>query len=620
MNKQVLSEINRNRELMGLSLIMEAALPFSLKNVLLEWIEKTGKLKNLLNSQNLSDNASILRKELESVADGLGMSIDNLLNKIDNNTLTIDEFDSVTASLLKSGDEKLSDKIYKVYLKNNSYVKNIDDLIKTFKTDPAIPKATEDQIKNFKEKLIEVIENSDVGVETKKYLKELISKEIKLQSGVKGKISNIDLSKVEAKGLSFPLALMKGQEYEILGTIRPAFNSWIQQTKIWRGKEDELILDLSQKIKKMAQYQLSQGFEDSTNVSSEMIRIAKDFSASLNSLAVRKKASYKELMDQFKEVLTKYNVDRPAEVIDFINKYDTNNPSKTWLQEAFWNNPYVKMVDELFDPNNTARWGTFFKRLLTGLSIGRPYTISELKASIFNKDLNGVISWYLKSITFAKVTVSAFITLWYTVCVLIYDIFAENKIPVDWNFLKDKFIQELKETSLLGVGEGSFWGLVPFSSVIDDFMAIVSQIAQGKIDIAFPRNAINKLEEKTNEIDEQKKKINDVLNNPNLTEEQKADSINKIVTGKSLKVADTTETTTEEIPLEEVQSNLISQYNEEYYSESVYKLSYEDGEYKVCYNEDCDNFTIIEKNENGEWVCKTSNESTNNKKWPCFVD
>ena len=27
-----------------------------------------------------------------------------------------------------------------------------------------------------------------------------------------------------------------------------------------------------------------------------------------------------------------------------------------------------------------------------------------------------------------------------------------------------------------------------------------------------------------------------------------------------------------------------------------------------------------EKNENGEWVCKTSNESTNNKKWPCFVD
>jgi len=162
MKSNILSEINRNRELMGLSLLLEATFPFSLydelsdlfaigRRNLTDWANSTSAMNNQLARETLDT--------FDNLAAKFSITRDELLQRIQQQTLSISEFDEVVAALMKQNDI-LFNKMYSKFLERNPELKSLEDLIESISTDDEIAKKfTKDAIDDFKTKLIDKVTN-----------------------------------------------------------------------------------------------------------------------------------------------------------------------------------------------------------------------------------------------------------------------------------------------------------------------------------------------------------------------------------------------------------------------------------------------------------------------------
>jgi hypothetical protein len=139
---KIILEINRNRELMGLSLINEGAPPFDLLEVLMTWIGRETKIRGgaadiVIDSLKKTDYINSEEKLLKTIFDELsakfGMTTDDLIKRIKTGELSDARFDEVISKLMLVDDE-LFNRLFQIYIYTTPIIKQIDDSIKYVKS------------------------------------------------------------------------------------------------------------------------------------------------------------------------------------------------------------------------------------------------------------------------------------------------------------------------------------------------------------------------------------------------------------------------------------------------------------------------------------------------------
>lgn len=139
---KIISEINRNRELMGLPLITEGVPPFDLLEVLMTWIGRETKIRGgaadiVIDSLKKTDYINSEEKLLKTIFDELsakfGMTTDDLIKRIKTGELSDARFDEVISKLMLVDDE-LFNRLFQIYIYTTPIIKQIDDSIKYVKS------------------------------------------------------------------------------------------------------------------------------------------------------------------------------------------------------------------------------------------------------------------------------------------------------------------------------------------------------------------------------------------------------------------------------------------------------------------------------------------------------
>lgn len=233
MRHNILSEINRNRELMGLSLLLETTFPFSLSDEIYSLLGITKKI----NLVNWSNSVSSLSKKIEvetldtfdSLAAKFGISKDDLLRQIQQETLPINQFDEVVVTLMKQNDVFFN-KLYYKFLEKNPELKSLVDSVDSISKDNnLLGKVTKDDIDDFKQKIIDKANNDpNIGTELRKLITDKLST----------KLSEI------SKKLPSKLELAKEKLKQNTGNFKKEFMSMFDRVVEKYGKKwDEILPD-----------------------------------------------------------------------------------------------------------------------------------------------------------------------------------------------------------------------------------------------------------------------------------------------------------------------------------------------------------------------------------------
>ena len=181
LEKKVLSEINRFREILGQNILIESTPPFNLLQQLFKIVG--GSSDNLLSTVLKKSNdpqVLKLKNQIDLVSRELGQSPNDLITKIQQDTLSPEEFDSLVASFMRT-DELFFKRLLKIYVENSPPLRQIDDLIgtleKTLEERGIAP--TADEIGDLQLQLFKTIDNDPkLGEDIKNIIKERIAERL----------------------------------------------------------------------------------------------------------------------------------------------------------------------------------------------------------------------------------------------------------------------------------------------------------------------------------------------------------------------------------------------------------------------------------------------------------
>ena len=187
MKKEILSEINRFREISGLPLLIEGKIPSS-------FIDDLSKLFNKSSDELFT---SLEKKEIPSLEKTLKTALgdDSVifaknLQKLKAGTLSPTLEDKLLASLIRSGDNKIKDLVETTFIKSNPdlnkiinrFTKRADGSYSEIKPgltyDKYISRMSPEQYTEYVRLQNQLIDATDLGVQMKKYLKERLTSEL----------------------------------------------------------------------------------------------------------------------------------------------------------------------------------------------------------------------------------------------------------------------------------------------------------------------------------------------------------------------------------------------------------------------------------------------------------
>lgn len=183
MNKEILSEINRFKEILGLSIINEGKIPIQLVELLSkafnktkdDFLESLGK-GELVAIDNIFDDLSKLKN----------ISVETLIDDFKFGDMTNDVEDLFIVSMLKSNNPSIVNAAVKSYA-NSTKSPLIDIIENTFKKldDDTIKKLSPEDLKTYKNDINQLIDETSLTDNTKSYLKqEFNNKFIKIRSNI----------------------------------------------------------------------------------------------------------------------------------------------------------------------------------------------------------------------------------------------------------------------------------------------------------------------------------------------------------------------------------------------------------------------------------------------------
>ena len=109
MNKEILNEINRFREIAGLTLLNEASIGGGWIDELLTVLGKNSEQLDTFIKNSDDVLAAEIRTNIDDVASRLGRPVDEILERIKLKTLATDEADEILKTLLKSTNKEVKD-------------------------------------------------------------------------------------------------------------------------------------------------------------------------------------------------------------------------------------------------------------------------------------------------------------------------------------------------------------------------------------------------------------------------------------------------------------------------------------------------------------------------------
>jgi hypothetical protein len=177
MNKELISEINRFREISNLPLLMEAFFPYSMWDEIVKWVGKTADedIFTFITKPTSDLKSKELLDELNIVAKKVNLEVEQLITKIEKKTLSPTEQDELGAALLRAGNKELQNVVYMAYLKTDPAMQVIENTFKGVKFQEIIDSKDPVAISELKEKLLKITrENEQIGGNVKKYLEDLI--------------------------------------------------------------------------------------------------------------------------------------------------------------------------------------------------------------------------------------------------------------------------------------------------------------------------------------------------------------------------------------------------------------------------------------------------------------
>jgi hypothetical protein len=214
MKKEILSEINRFREISGLPLLVEGKIPSS-------FIEDLAKIFNKSSDELF---VSIEKKEIPSLEKTLKNALgdDSVvfaknLQKLKSGTLSPTLEDKLLASLIRSSDNKIKNLVETTFIKSNPdlnkiisrFTKRADGSYSEIKPgltyDKYISRMSPEQYTEYVKLQNQLIDATDLGVQMKKYLKERLASELsslKTKSITTPSVENMyKLYEIQAKNL-----------------------------------------------------------------------------------------------------------------------------------------------------------------------------------------------------------------------------------------------------------------------------------------------------------------------------------------------------------------------------------------------------------------------------------
>lgn len=166
MKKILKEEINRYRELMGVSLLSEGINPRQLLDLLGSALGK-----------NTDEITTAMKSGADEFASLRGLSnLDTLIDDLVSGNITDEALDEIVGVLIKQ--PKFENKIVDAFLSSNDVLKQIDDTFSDTEALKNLVGAVDDAGNPLTDNLINQIDNLDIGEETKKYFKEKINKNI----------------------------------------------------------------------------------------------------------------------------------------------------------------------------------------------------------------------------------------------------------------------------------------------------------------------------------------------------------------------------------------------------------------------------------------------------------
>ena len=127
MNKEILNEINRFREISGLRLLSEASIGGGWIDELLTVLGKSSDdLDTFIKSVD-NPLAQEFRDGIEDVAARLGKQSDEILERIRLKNLEVDEADELLKILLKSTNKEVKDTLTNYFINSDDSLKQIAD-------------------------------------------------------------------------------------------------------------------------------------------------------------------------------------------------------------------------------------------------------------------------------------------------------------------------------------------------------------------------------------------------------------------------------------------------------------------------------------------------------------
>ena len=282
MKKELLSEINRFREIVGLSLIKESIIPSSLLSNLETMLSPGGRnIEDFFRTGSgkvIDDVYEFVKKS----AYGPGTTRDELATLVRqflDGKLTESESDVLLAAFLRSGDENITNLLYKGILDSDatigSFMKKFEPGAKVKTGDGSVVSfedvilsKNEAEIQEYLDKSKLIIDRSGVGDETKKYFKEKITTNIENIRGrgseTMGSKKPLTMDEIESYYNDAKLQLGKeGKTLQPFSEIENLSKTLVKQLD---GKSPEEIVQYLKSTYSLTEQQLTEVLEKGANL------------------------------------------------------------------------------------------------------------------------------------------------------------------------------------------------------------------------------------------------------------------------------------------------------------------------------------------------------------------
>ena len=282
MKKELLSEINRFREIVGLSLIRESIIPSSLLSNLETMLSPGGRnIEDFFRTGSgkvIDDVYEFVKKS----AYGPGTTRDELATLVRqflDGKLTESQSDVLLAAFLRSGDENITNLLYKGILDSDatigSFMKKFEPGAKVKTGDGSVVNfedvilsKNEAEIQEYLDKSKLIIDRSGVGDETKKYFKEKITTNIENIRGrgteTMGSKKQLTMDEIEAYYDDAKLQLGKeGKTLPPFSEIEKLSKTLVKQLD---GKSPEEIVEFLKTRYSLTEQQLTEVLEKGANL------------------------------------------------------------------------------------------------------------------------------------------------------------------------------------------------------------------------------------------------------------------------------------------------------------------------------------------------------------------